>query len=448
MEERIVQNFKLIDKLGEGGMGEVYRGLDIMLEREVAIKVLRPELMSRQDVVERFRSEAIALAKLNHPNIATLYSFFCFEEQFFMVMEYVKGRTLDHLIRQQGALPWPEATRLICQVLEGLEHAHQMGIIHRDIKPSNLILTPEGSLKLMDFGIARILQTARLTQIGHLVGTLEYISPEQIEGKDTDRRSDIYSLGAVFYEMLTGHIPFRKNTDYELIRAQIEETPQPPSKLTANIPPALEQAVLRALAKNPADRFADAAAYRSALENILDTISFDPTFVSQDTVAFNGPGIKGKISKTIPPFLRTWWERYPGVVVLAILGTIAMVLLGIAFYNFSAGSLKPGDLRQITTQNAVPQAPAVSLPEQPLPRATTPSAPPPPSSSGLPPKKLPGVTAQPPVIPHLPKGQETVDKSVPGEQPKRRPAVSSPTDDQKPPDKPVEHQQEGWSIRK
>ena len=166
-------------------------------------------------------------------------------------------------------MKWEEAADLICQVLKGLEHAHQMGIIHRDIKPANIILTKEGIPKLMDFGIARILETTRLTQAGHLVGTLEYISPEQVSGKETDARSDLYSLGAVFYEMLTGQLPFKKNTDFELMKAQIEEHPQAPSRIVSDIPSPLEKVVLCMLQKTPDKRFPNAAVCFKELERIL-----------------------------------------------------------------------------------------------------------------------------------------------------------------------------------
>jgi serine/threonine protein kinase len=218
----ILGNYKIEQKLGEGGMGAVYRGLDLMLEREVAIKALRPELGSQPQVVERFRSEAVTLAKLNHPNIATLYSFFRQADDYYMVLEYVRGVTLDNLIQQRGALPSEQAIPLFCQVLDGIDHAHRFGIIHRDIKPANMMLTEAGALKVLDFGIARILGTARMTKQGHLIGTIEYMSPEQVRGFETDARSDIYSLGMLLYEMLTARCPFDIQNEFELMKAQIE----------------------------------------------------------------------------------------------------------------------------------------------------------------------------------------------------------------------------------
>src|SRR4051812_35615711 len=163
---QIVGNYKIETKLGEGGMGEVYKGVDMMLEREVAIKFLRPELSAQPQVVERFRSEAVTLAKLSHPNIATLFNFMRQGDSFFMVLEFVRGVTLDQVIQQRGSIPCEQAIPLFSQVLDGIQHAHEWGIIHRDIKPANMMLTEKGILKVLDFGIARILGTARMTRQG------------------------------------------------------------------------------------------------------------------------------------------------------------------------------------------------------------------------------------------------------------------------------------------
>ncbi|HWW77842.1 MAG TPA: serine/threonine-protein kinase, partial [Pyrinomonadaceae bacterium] len=262
---QVFGNYKIEQKLGEGGMGEVYRGVDMMLEREVAIKFLRPELASQQQVVERFRSEAKTLAKLNHPNIATLYSFMRAGDSFIMVLEFVRGVTLDGVIQQRGAIAVEQAVPIFCQVLDGIQHAHEDGIIHRDIKPANMMLTERGTLKVLDFGIARILGTARMTRQGNIIGTIEYMSPEQVRGFETDARSDIYSLGMLLYEMLTGRCPFDIQNEFELMKAQIEQMPVPPRHLNPAIPETVEQAIWKAIAKNPDERFQSAAEFRSFL---------------------------------------------------------------------------------------------------------------------------------------------------------------------------------------
>lgn len=263
----LVSSYKITDRIGEGGMGAVFRGIDLMLEREVAIKMLRPELSRQPTIVERFRSEAITLAKLNHPNIATLYNFLRQGDDFFMVMEFVRGETLDSLIRRSGAMQCDRAIALFCQALEGIDHAHKMGIIHRDIKPANMMFTENGTLKVMDFGIARVLGTARMTKQGNIVGTIEYMSPEQVRGEETDARSDIYSLGILLYEMLTGRVPFNSSSEFELMRSQIEDAPPPPRTLAAHIPLPIEQAIMHALAKKPEARHRTAAEFRVALLN-------------------------------------------------------------------------------------------------------------------------------------------------------------------------------------
>src|SRR6185503_18043125 len=261
----VVGNYKIIDKIGEGGMGAVFKGVDLMLEREVAIKMLRPELAQQPSVVERFRTEAVTLAKLNHSNVATLHSFFRQGEDFFMVMEFVRGQTLDDVIRTYGAMQCERAIELFSQALEGIEHAHKMGIVHRDIKPANMMLTETGSIKVMDFGIARVLGTNRLTKTGHLIGTVEYMSPEQVRGEETDARSDIYSLGILLYEMLTGRVPFNSNSEYELMRCQIEVAPAPPRSHAPHIPLAVEQAIMRSLAKKREARYQSAGEFRAML---------------------------------------------------------------------------------------------------------------------------------------------------------------------------------------
>ncbi|HEY3137232.1 MAG TPA: protein kinase [Blastocatellia bacterium] len=269
----VVGNYKIVDKLGEGGMGSVFKGVDLMLEREVAIKMLRPELASQANVVERFRSEAVTLAKLNHPNVATLHSFFRQGNDFFMVMEFVRGETLDDVIKRQGAMPCDRAVELLGHALEGIDHAHKMGIVHRDIKPANMMLTESGSIKVMDFGIARVLGTDRMTRAGHLIGTVEYMSPEQVRGEETDARSDIYSLGILLYEMLTGRVPFNSTSEYELMRSQIEDAPTPPRTFAPHIPLPVEQAIMRSLAKKREARYQSAAEMRTALTNGITAVA-------------------------------------------------------------------------------------------------------------------------------------------------------------------------------
>lgn len=191
MVGRVVGSYRIVEKIGEGGMGAVYRAVDEMLEREVAVKAIRPELAREPEIVERFRAEAKILARIHHPAIATIYSFFHSGDELFLAMEYVFGRPLAAVLSADGALPWRRAVALLSSCLDGIEQAHRAGIIHRDLKPDNLMLTPADTLKVMDFGIARIPGSSHLTRTGLLIGTLRYVAPEQIRGEEVDRRTDV-----------------------------------------------------------------------------------------------------------------------------------------------------------------------------------------------------------------------------------------------------------------
>ncbi|HSU84434.1 MAG TPA: protein kinase [Thermoanaerobaculia bacterium] len=254
MVGRVVGSYRIVEKIGEGGMGAVYRAVDEMLEREVAVKAIRPELAREPEIVERFRAEAKILARIHHPAIATIYSFLHDGGELFLAMEFVRGRTLSEVLAA-GALPWRRAVALLGTALDGIEQAHRAGIIHRDLKPDNLMLTPADTLKVMDFGIARMPGSSHLTRTGLLIGTLRYVAPEQIRGEEVDRRTDVYALGVVLYQMLTGRVPFDGPTDFLILKAQLEDPPQPPSLVVPEIPAWLDRIVLKALAKAPADRF-------------------------------------------------------------------------------------------------------------------------------------------------------------------------------------------------
>ena len=237
-----------------------------MLGREVAIKSLRPELLNDNSFVERFRAEATSLARLNHPNITTLYALLPEGGNLYMVMELVRGRTLEVLINERSA-PFnvEEALAIISQAADGLAYAHEMGVVHRDIKPANMIVTDGGLLKIMDFGIARVQGSQRFTRDGSIVGTLAYMSPEQLRAEEVDARTDLYSLAIVLYEMLSGSVPFTAASDYDLMRAQISTAPERLTKVVPGIDPQVDRALMRALAKKPADRYPSLTAFKEAL---------------------------------------------------------------------------------------------------------------------------------------------------------------------------------------
>ena len=258
--------YRVTQLLGEGGMGAVYKAVDTMIEREVAIKVLRPEIGRNANLLQRFRAEAVTLAKLNHSGIATLYSFQQHGDEFLMIMEYVPGKTLEAIERDRGALPVELAVPLFTRILDAIGPAHESGVLHRDIKPANIMLTTWGAVKVMDFGIARIAGAARQTREGALVGTMEYIAPERVKGSEGDIRSDIYALGVVLYEMLAGHLPFNSSNEFELMKMHLEaEVPTFATQGLGNIPPAVEALVRRAMAKKPEDRFATCEDFAEAV---------------------------------------------------------------------------------------------------------------------------------------------------------------------------------------
>ena len=264
---QLVGQYRITEKLGEGGMGAVYKAMDTMIEREVAIKMLRPEIARLPDLLQRFRAEATTVARLNHSGIATLYNFMQEGEDFFMVMEYVPGRTLEEVERERGAVPWQVAVPLFEKILDAIQPAHELGILHRDIKPANIMLTTWGAIKVMDFGIARMVGAARMTREGSMVGTIEYIAPERVKGKESDARSDIYSLGVVLFEMLSGRLPFQCDSEWELMRCHLQEPLPSLRDLHVDVPRAIEDLVRRSTAKSPDERFRDCDEFVEALRS-------------------------------------------------------------------------------------------------------------------------------------------------------------------------------------
>ncbi len=254
-------------RIGEGGVGEVFKGVDVMLQRAVAIKVLREELTSDPVFLKRFSNEAQFLAKLSHPNVAGVHAFLSEGGKQFMVMEFVPGISLDEFVRSGGPLAVERALAIFRKALDGIAHAHGHGIVHRDIKPANIMLADDGQVKVMDFGIARALDShEQLTRHGQVAGTAKAMAPEQIRGAQADMRSDIYSLGIVLYTLLAGRPPFEGQGDHALMRAQLEQAPPPLRSWVDHVPPKLEAAVMRALQKDPAARFQSVAEFARAID--------------------------------------------------------------------------------------------------------------------------------------------------------------------------------------
>ncbi len=258
-------NYLIISQIGEGGMGVVYKAMDTVLDRTVALKILPPHLLQSPDFMHRFRTEAYAQARLHHPNIVTLYSMLEIPAGFVLVMEYVEGQTLQERISSEGPLTPDKALWIFEQALQGVAYAHHMGIVHRDLKPDNVFITHKNEVKIMDFGVAKILDNKEPTRSRSMVGTLLYISPEQINGRDADIRSDIYTLGISLFEAVTGRLPFERRTDYGLMHAHILEQPPRPRQLKRDLPKELERVILRAIEKEPDKRYQSAADFHTAL---------------------------------------------------------------------------------------------------------------------------------------------------------------------------------------
>ncbi|MBT8379558.1 MAG: serine/threonine protein kinase [Ignavibacteria bacterium] len=233
-----IRDYKIVKKIGEGGMGTVYLADDTMLERKVAIKVLNPLLTKDAHFTERFRQEAKVQASLVHPNIVSLFNYFQEDENYCMIMEFADGETLKHMISSKGPIPEQRAIWILSQMLEAVGFAHKRGIIHRDIKPGNILLTKDDTVKILDFGIAKILQDKGITKTGTKMGTIYYMSPEQIKAvKDIDHRTDIYSIGVTFYEMLSGRVPFNVDTDsdFEIMNEIVQGEILDPRKIYPHI---------------------------------------------------------------------------------------------------------------------------------------------------------------------------------------------------------------------
>lgn len=276
--------YELLELIGVGGMADIYRARDIQEDRIVAVKILKTEFAGSDEFLRRFRNESKAIALLSHPNIVKIYDVGFTDKVQFIVMEYVDGITLTDYIEQQGVLKWRDAVHFTIQILRALQHAHDRGIVHRDVKSSNIMLLRDGTIKVMDFGIARFNRENNKTVSEKTIGSVHYISPEQARGDITDERSDIYSVGVALYEMLTGKKPFDGDTPVAIALKHMQSTPKKPTELNETIPEGLEQIVLRAMQKEPYQRYQTAGEMIKDLEDFKKnpSIIFDYKYNSTD----------------------------------------------------------------------------------------------------------------------------------------------------------------------
>lgn len=293
----IFGDYQVTGVLGRGGMGKVYRVRNLVTDREDAMKVALSDVEADSPLADRFLREIRIHASLQHPNIAALHTAMRIEGRLVMIVELIEGASLEEKLRQ-GPLDIPSAIHCVSQVLRALGFAHERGVIHRDIKPANILITAGGMVKLTDFGIARSSDAARLTGTGLAVGTLAYMSPEQIRSGVVDLRSDIYSLGLTFYEMVTGRRAIQADTEHALMNAQLDEMPPEPAACNPLVPPAISAAIMRALAKHPERRFQTAAEFAGALQHPLPFVT--ASAVSQAELA----DLEARLSRAIGPIAR------------------------------------------------------------------------------------------------------------------------------------------------
>src|SRR5215218_3808819 len=297
--------------IARGGMAEVYLARDQLLDRPVAIKVLFPEFAVDPSFVERFRREAQSAANLNHPSIVGVYDWGSHEGTYFIVMEYVRGRSLAEILRAEGTLHPDRAADIATDIAGALYFAHRNGVVHRDIKPGNVLITPQGHVKVTDFGIARAVgggNTDNLTQTGSVMGTATYFSPEQAQGHPVDPRSDLYSLGVVLYEMLCGRPPFAGESPVAIAYQHVQAAVVPPRQVNPDVPESLEAITLKLLAKNPANRYptaeelrADLRRYREGQPVLAESVLAGPAVVGAAAVAAVGAGTPGELTNVLQP---------------------------------------------------------------------------------------------------------------------------------------------------
>jgi serine/threonine-protein kinase len=387
MQQKILNNrYELQQKIGEGGMARVYRGRDMRLNRQVAVKVLHSHYAADTGFLQRFHHEAQAAANLRHPNIVDVYDVGQDGDIHYIVMEYVPGSDLKALLMRNGSLPVEQAVPIAEAVASGLEAAHRVGMIHRDVKPQNVIVGEAGQVKITDFGIAKSKLSTALTETGVTFGTADYISPEQARGQAASPQSDIYSLGVTLYEMLTGRLPFTGDSSIAVAMQHVSAEPPPPRMYNPRIPAQLEALVLRALAKDPADRPASAREFARLLANYRD-VGEQPTLVRPVAPRLPQPQVKARQAAprtatsitsprpVLPPPRPAVVAQAPPdnrgmgfggfllalLLIVGVLGLVGLLASGAldGIFNFASGAIKinpPPSANEQPTASATAQA--------------------------------------------------------------------------------------------
>lgn len=336
----LASRYRLMEQIGMGGMAIVWKAIDMNTGHNVAVKVLRPEYSRDVEFVSRFQREAEAASKMTHHNIVNLLDVGMDGDERFLVMEYVEGKTLKDIIRDRGRLPAPVACQIAVRILSALGHAHHNGIIHRDIKPQNILLHNDGHVKVADFGIARIADSTTLTKSDNVMGSVHYFSPEQAKGLSADATSDIYSVGIVLYEMLTGHVPYDADNPYAVAMQHVHGTPEPIQRSAPDVPPAVVRVVMRAMEKDPAARYQSARDMAADLNAAVSGRQMTPAErpASQDTaftvdlesVHLPRPQVQSETGRQNnrpshkPMSPRTRWILFSVITAVVILGLLAV----------------------------------------------------------------------------------------------------------------------------
>jgi len=361
--------YEILELIGFGGMAVVFKAYDLLENRHVAVKILKDEYLHNEEFRRRFRNESKAIAMLSHPNIVRVFDVNFSDTVQYIVMEYIDGITLKEYIGQQGAVKWKETIHFTVQILRALQHAHDNGIVHRDIKPQNVMLLQDGTIKVMDFGIARFARENGRTVADKAIGSVHYISPEQARGEQTDERTDIYSVGVIMYELLTGQVPFDGDTPVSIAIKQMQQEPALPTSINPSIPVGLEEITLRAMQKEPELRYQSASEMLKDIDEFKQNpdVVFEYKYFNEDgtTKYFDRPSVHAKEEATSKEK-----QKKKGAYTLNILAGVAaacVILAGVALFFFfkSLGQRTPDvllpDLTGKTVEEAQAEVPDVKI---------------------------------------------------------------------------------------
>lgn len=357
LEGKIIGNrYEVLEKIGIGGMATVYKAKDNILKRNVAVKVLRDEFTTDEEFIKRFNTEAQAAASLTHPNIVSIYDVGHEDNLYFIVMELIQGKTLKQIITEDGVLPWKWSINIAIQITSALEIAHKNNIVHRDIKPHNIIITEDGVAKVTDFGIAKAVSNSTITAFGTTIGSVHYFSPEHARGGYTDAKSDIYSLGVVMYEMMTGRVPFDADTPVSIALKHMQEKPVEPIKLNPSIPYAVNKIIMKAMQKEVALRYSSATEMlkdlNAALKNpdgntVMPDQNIENSYTQRIPTIQGGEKMNQKEKK-----VNAFFKKHKKAIMIAIIVLIVILIPVIGFYGTQA-ILNVGRAKDVKLPNLV-----------------------------------------------------------------------------------------------